>query len=74
MEIPALSSPTDLQELYQIEVKNRFAALSNISSDKRPQEKYDEIVNILEKVNDTVLHQKFTERDKLISQQIESLV
>ena len=63
MEIPALSSPTDLQELYQIEVKNRFAALSNISSDKRPQEKYDEIVNILEKVNDTVLHQKFTERE-----------
>ena len=50
MEILALSSPTDLQELYQIKVKNRFAALSNISSDKRPQEKYDKIVNILERL------------------------
>ena len=72
--IQALNSSTDLQELHQIEVSNRFAALSNILSKKTPQEKYDEIVNILEKVNDNVLPKKVTHRDKWISQQTESLV
>ena len=34
----------------------------------------DEVVNILEKVNDTVLPKRVTQRDKWISQQAESLV
>lgn len=44
-------------------------------SDKTPQEKYEqEIVNILEKVNETVLPKKSTQRDKWISQPTEPLV
>ena len=34
----------------------------------------DEVVNILERVNDTVLPKRVTQRDKWISQQAESLV
>ena len=70
----AFNSSTDLHEIYQIEVSNKFAALSNILSDKTPREKYDEIVDILEKGNDTVHLKKVTQRDKWISQQTESLV
>ena len=50
-DIQALNSSTDLQELYQIEASNRFIALKNMLSDKTPQEKYDETVNILGKDN-----------------------
>ena len=53
---------------------NRFAALSNVLSDKTPQEKYDGIVNILEKVSDTVLPKNVTQINRWVSQQAETLV
>ena len=70
--VQALNRSTYLQELYQTEVSNRFAALSNILSNKTSPEKYDEIVNNL--LNDTVLPKKVTQTDKWISQQTETLV
>ena len=62
--IQTLISSTDLQKLYQVGVSNRFAVLSNILTDKKNQEKYDEILNILEKANDTVLPKKVIHREK----------
>ena len=59
-DIQALNGSTDIQELYQIKVSTRFAALSNMLCDKTPQDKNDEVVKILEQVNNTVLHKSVT--------------
>lgn len=59
-DIQALNGSTDIQELYQIKVSTRFAALSNMLCDKTPQDKNDEVAKILEQVNNTVLHKSVT--------------
>ena len=70
----ALNNSADLQERYQIEVSNRFTALSNNFNEKSSQAKYDEIVNILGTANNSLLLKKVIKRDNWVSKHTETLV
>ena len=62
-DMQALNNSADLPERYRIEVSNRFTVLSNNFNEKSSQVKYNEIVNILKKANNSVLPKKFIKRD-----------
>ena len=69
-DMQALNNSADLQERYRIEV----ITLSNNFNEKSSQAKYDEIVNILEKANNSVLPKKVIKRDNWVSEDTETLV
>ena len=73
-DMQALSNSPDLQESYRVEVSNRFAALSIDFNEKSCQEKYDKIVNILEKANSSIIPKKTIRRENWVSRETEYLM
>ena len=73
-DMQALINSPYLQELNSLEVSNRFAALSIDFNEKSCQEKYDKIVNILEKANSSIIPKKTIRRENWVSQGTEDLI
>ena len=73
-DFSALQNSAELQQLYSVEISNRFAALADNTDIMNTQQKYDQIVEILEKANRTILPKRKKQRDKWVSKDSDDLM